>query len=238
MRCTTPRLPKMRTMPESGRRTRRGLLPLMLLLAASVVAASAPGCAAGPLERDPLRITATPRGPERSFSSVESAAADALLYCILHASPATRGRLQLGTIHATEEGFSYRLPSRSWSRVTSSLRPPRLRVSLADEDVAVYLVHPRSGDSAIDRANEEPHPSEIRLIEQGARERMLFLLTPSLRIRSYGEEAGVMDLARLVPARAPGREHGRWQYEITLPAAEPLARALAPAAWRAWLAER
>jgi len=143
-------------------------------------------------------------GPGAVFESIETAAVDALAHARHHEGPADRGRLRIGTIRRVPGGFSYGLPERSRATVWS-LAPPVLRFGLGPEDVATYVVHPRSGRAVIDRENEEPNPSERRLVDRlDPRGRPLYLLTPSQRVLRYERDREQTPVEQLVSTTASG----------------------------------
>jgi hypothetical protein len=173
-----PRLPK-----RSHARIRLAALALVVGLLASLAGAASAG--------DSLCPTAeTPHSePGALFETIEAAAVDALAHAHHTARPGDRGRLRMGTIYRVGDAFSYSAPQRSESTVWST-RPPVLRFALRPIDVASYMLHPRSGESRVDRANEAPNASERRIVDElDPRGRPLFVLTPSRRIVRYANQA-------------------------------------------------
>lgn len=154
-------------------------------LVVGLLASAAPTASAGDAG---CRTSEAPHAePGALFETVEEAAVDALAHAHHTARPGDRGRLQLGTIYRVGDAFSYSPPLRSDLTVWST-RPPVLRFALRPTDVASYVLHPRSGSSRIDRANEAPNASERRIVDElDPRERPLFVLTPSRRVVRYAD---------------------------------------------------
>ena len=139
------------------------------------------------------------------FESIEDAAVDALAHAHRTAAAGDRGRFRIGTIRRASGGFTYTEAKRSNATVWHA-RPATLRYAMGPDDVASFIVHPRSGNARIDRANEAPNRSERRLVDRlDSMQRPLFVLTPSLRVLRYAERrtAEVADLRD--PARVPVR---------------------------------
>jgi hypothetical protein len=130
-------------------------------------------------------------GPGTVFSTVEEAAFDALRFASLEKDLRYRGRVRAGTIFRVSDGFSYREPIHSRGTVWS-ITAPIVRFEYTKEDVASYVVHPRSGRASLDRANERLRSALRRRIEgSDSSTRPLFLLTPKQRVIRYapGEKA-------------------------------------------------
>lgn len=119
------------------------------------------------------------------FATIEDAVQAAFAAAEDRSGPADRDRLQIGTIRRTPGGFVWTEPVRSRGTVSGST-PMRARFRLGPEDVAVYSVHPRSGQADLDRLNESVGAGERRLVdEQDPLHRPLFVRTPSRRILRY-----------------------------------------------------
>lgn len=170
--------------PKRGpARIRLALCALVVGLLASLASAAAAG------EGGCLAAEMAHTEPGALFESVEAAALDALAHAHHTARPGDRGRLLMGTIYRVGDAFSYSAPQRSEHTVWSA-RPPVLRFALRPVDVASYMLHPRSGESRVDRANETPNASERRIVDElDPRGRPLFVLTPSRRIVRYANHA-------------------------------------------------
>lgn len=136
-------------------------------------------------------IEAVALGPGTVFSSIEEAVFDALRFASPEKDLRYRGRIRAGTIFRVGGGFSYREPAQSRGTVWSTAAPT-VRFEYTKVDVASYVVHPRSGRTSIDRANEGLRTSLQRRIERSeSSTRPLFLLTPKRRVIRYapGEKA-------------------------------------------------
>jgi len=145
----------------------------------------------------PVRSTdVSSAGPDRVFPTVESAVHDALASAAGDGGPSARKQLRLGTIRRVDGGFSWSAPVRSREVVTST-RPMRVRLRLGPDDVAIYGLHPRSGQSDLDRLNESVSGSERRLVdEQDPLHRPLYVLTPSRRIVRYPDGPEPVEVVR------------------------------------------
>lgn len=142
------------------------------------------GCASDPAARTTGNAPtgASADAPSAVFASIDEAAVAALSDAHSRVRAATRQSLQVGTIREVKGGYSWSEPriADSWIQANP---PPVVRVRLATEDVATYVVHPVSGDSNVDRANESLNGSEKKLLGGGgARPRPVYLLTPSLAV--------------------------------------------------------
>ncbi|MEZ4331773.1 MAG: hypothetical protein R3F35_08455 [Myxococcota bacterium] len=129
------------------------------------------------------------------FPTIESAIEAAFLDARESEGPDGQARLRLGTIRQVGGGYVWSAPIASREPVWSSA-PMRVRLALGSQDVAVYVVHPRSGRPEVDRANEAPNRSERALVDRS--ERPLFLLTPSRRVVrvEVGDEPDGQSLVR------------------------------------------
>ncbi len=122
---------------------------------------------------------------ERVFATIEDAVLDGFEAAEARSGPADRDRLQIGTIRRTAGGFVWTEPVRSQRSIRASA-PPRARLRLGPDDVAVYSLHPRTGHADLDRLNESIGAGERRLVdEQDPLHRPLFVRTPSRRILRY-----------------------------------------------------
>lgn len=172
-------------------------LPLLLALtvgfAGTIACASPAPPGSGPIDRG------TPTAAPQVFPTLESAVEAAFMDARRSDGPDGGARLRLGTIRQVGGGYAWSAPVASREPVWSSA-PMRVRLALGSEDVAVYVVHPRSGRAEVDRANESPSRSEQALVDAGGRP--LFLLTPSRRIVRLERELGGRTLVRREAADA------------------------------------
>ena len=135
--------------------------------------------------------------PGSLFESVEAAAIAALRHARHTTQASERGRFAAGTVRRVAGGYTYTATRHSSATIWQNRRA-ELRYALGREDVATYLVHPRSGNDRIDRHNETPNRSERRAVDQlDPMGRPLFVLTPSLRVVRYANrelrEVAVLD---------------------------------------------
>jgi hypothetical protein len=186
--------PPRRAWPQGLRAARWAALSGLL----AIVLASA-GCSTLPIGAGPSRTAsgreARPRpATEEVFPTVEAAALEALAAAERRARAGDRRRLQVGTIRRVGAGFSYTRPIRSRGTV-GSLASMRVRVRLGADDVATYIVHPRSSRARLDALNEGPSPQQKRIVDElDPLHRPLFILTPSARIVRYGGGGSERDL--------------------------------------------
>lgn len=108
----------------------------------------------------------------------------------------SRNAIQIGTIRRTAEGFVYMPPTVAAQSVLDA-RPSVLRVRLAPEDVATYVLHPQTGAAYMDDRNEELNDSEKRLLRGAGRPRPVYLLTPRLEIVRHAVDERGFPLANL-----------------------------------------
>ena len=173
----------------------------------------------------------TPAGPGASFATVEAAALDALAWVTREKGAADRGRVFVGAIHVRPDGrYAYQRPTRS-EQTLFRRRPPVLRLSLQAEDVASYVVYPKTGATRVDRLNEQPSPGLRRVVDEvDPRRRPLYLLTPSLRVVRYAAHAMTVIAGR-------GMKPIRTSEEPSLAGSVTLVDAMVQA-WRALFAPR
>lgn len=175
-------------------------LPVLLL-----TFLASPGCA-GPLPEVRLapqtEISSVPAslprtlaaGPptesDRVFATIEAAVVDAFEAAESVAGPGDRDRMRLGTIRRVAGGFRWTEPVRSRGTV-GAMAPMQVRFRLGPDDVAVYAVHPRSGEASVDRRNEQIGRGEQKLVdEQDPLHRPLYVRTPSRRTLRYPVDPG------------------------------------------------
>lgn len=193
----------------AGRRTCANGLRLLLLAGS---ASAWMGCASllvsGDSPADPSAASASadqfdPAGPGAVFTTVEAAAADALVYAYL-ASRAQKNSLAAvrgGPIFPTQEGFSYDEPVSS-----SDGAMDRLRYRLGPEDVAHYRQFPASAGPGIISGAGKLVVSDRRVVDRrDPLGRPLFYLTPKRQMKVYlGAEAGERALGRIGFGVLPG----------------------------------
>ena len=145
--------------------------------------------------------------PGAVFDTVEAAALDALAHAHHTTGARDLGHLRIGTVHRVAGGFSYSVARRSGTTVWSA-RSPVFRHALRPNDVASYVVHPKSGVPHLDRANERPNESQRRMVDElDSRGRPLYVLTPSLRVVRYADRAAtrIADVSNFESARVGRR---------------------------------
>jgi hypothetical protein len=153
------------------------------------LATLASGCAGSVAPREPalgkLASDHPTRGPGAVFATIEEAALDALAWSRANGRLTDRRRLRIGTIQRRPGGYAYSAPLRSRTTVDSSA-PLNVRFRLESEDVATFVLHPRSGRRSVDRRNESATPDERRLVDElDPRHRPIFVLTPSRKVIRY-----------------------------------------------------
>lgn len=132
----------------------------------------------------------------RVFPTVEAAVQDALEAAHHRAGPSERERFRFGTIRRVSGGFAWSAPVRSREAITAS-GPNRVRLQLGPDDVAIYGVHPPSGQSELDQRNESVSRQERRVVDaQEVVRRPLYVLTPSRRIVRYPEAPETLEVVR------------------------------------------
>lgn len=164
------------------------------------------GCASDPAARTTgYAPTGAPAdAPSPVFASIDEAAVAALSSAHSRVRAATRQSIQVGTIREVAGGYAWIEPAQADSCIHSN--PPQVvRVRLAADDVATYVVHPASGDSNVDRANESLNGSEKKLLGRGGgRPRRVYLLTPRLEVVRHENGGTPYRLVKLrIPPRGP-----------------------------------
>lgn len=145
------------------------------------------------------------------YATIDDAIAAAFDSASRGPGPAWRARLQFGTVRRVEGGYVFTPPVRSQESVHAT-SPMRVRLRLLPEDVAVYGLHPRSGQADLDRLNESISAHERRLVaERDPMHRPLYVLTPSRRILRHPEIAAPIDVVSGPAIRAEGRAEGRFR---------------------------
>lgn len=132
--------------------------------------------------------------PGTPFPSVEEAAVAALGYIRSTATRNEAERLYVGPIIRIDGGYTWTQAEHSGNHLRATWRPTA-RVSLSPDHVATYIIHPRTGDSRTDRANDGISQGERRLVDEvDPLHRPLFLLTPTGRIVEYSHGASVTEV--------------------------------------------
>lgn len=168
---------------------------LSILVGSLGCAGRAPASPVAPVVRTAIGST-SPRAGEPVFATIEAAVRDAFEVAEDQAGPGDRERLRIGTIRRVEGGFAWTDPVRSQGTVGASA-PLQARLRLGPDDVAVYSLHPRSGDRELDRLNEAVGAGERRLVDvQDRLHRPIFVRTPSRRIVRYPEAPESLEVVR------------------------------------------
>ncbi len=165
----------------------------LLTLTAMVLALSA--CAG--IERPPraeARTAQTPfAAPAQPHATLEAAAHAALLEAWSGTTGHNRDQLRVGAILQNGGDFTWLEPQRS-----KAGHVPVVRLGLHADHAATYIVHPRTGSAAVDRANERITRGEKRLVDRvDPLHRPIFVLTPSGRLLSYSHGAPVVEMASM-----------------------------------------
>jgi hypothetical protein len=139
--------------------------------------------------------------PGTVAETLEEAAIAALVHARTTASPIERQALLIGSIVRVESGYAWHEPRRSESYFQSA-RKPVARLAPNRDHVATYVVHPRTGNSRLDRLNEDFTKSEKALVDRAdPLHRPIFLLTPRGRMLSYAGDAPSVEIAALRSGR-------------------------------------
>ena len=139
--------------------------------------------------------------PDTHHSTVDEAA----LAALAHLSATTRRselhRLQVGSIVGVEGAFSWQASGRPTTSRHDDWRP-KARLSLAPDQVATFVIHPRTGDRRIDRVNERLTRGERRIVDElDPLHRPIYLLTPSGRVLIYRHGESTSEIAALCRPR-------------------------------------
>ena len=171
------------------------LLSFFILVGSLGCAGQAPASPAVSAPHPAIRST-DPLAGETVFPTIEAAVRDAFEVAEDQAGPGDRERLRIGTIRRVAGGFVWTDPVRSRGTVGAST-PLQARLRLGPDDVAVYSLHPRSGDPELDRLNEAVVAGERRLVDvQDPLHRPLFVRTPSRRIVRYPAVPEALEVVR------------------------------------------
>ncbi|MBK7950534.1 MAG: hypothetical protein IPK00_17695 [Deltaproteobacteria bacterium] len=168
----------------------RFLVSTLLVLTAACV--SDPGTRAA---RQPSRPEVA-RLESPVFASIDEAAVAGLIVAREHAPRASRQAIQIGTIRRVSGGFAYQ-PSVIADESLLDARPSVLRLRLMPDDVATYILHPRTGAADMDERNEALNASEKKLLGGADRSRPVYLLTPRLDIVRHARDQSGTRLANL-----------------------------------------
>lgn len=176
-----------------------------VLLAAVI---SALGCASTPSAGPSMLVSGIAqevRGPAVLFGTIEEAAVAALVYERANMMRSHEDRLHVGAIVRVDGGYR-------WQEILGapldreSMGNPRARIRFLPNHVASYIIHPRTGERAVDRINEDLNSSERSLVDQrDPAHRPIFVLTPSGRVLSYMHQAGEVELATVIRGRESNR---------------------------------
>jgi hypothetical protein len=133
------------------------------------------------------------QGPGAVFPSVQAAALDALANAHRTATPRDRECLRVGAIQRVANGYAYSPPRRA--ATTNPLMHQSVRHQLHPDDVASYVIPPRSAE----RRSSRSHAVRVRGIQHVVDEldpahRPIYVLTGSLDVISYshGERTRVV----------------------------------------------
>jgi len=207
--------------------TIRSSIPTLSVLGLILVAGV--GCATATPQQEGRALVDVPSTlspPGTLYSTVDEAAIAALA----HVSATTRrsdlGRLQVGSVVEVDGAFTWQAANRPARSRRDDWRP-KARLSLAPDHVATFVIHPRTGDRSLDRANERLTQGERRIVDQlDPLHRPIYLLTPSGRIVAYSHGESASEIADLRPSRRGGKRHAEKQLPTdALPA--PMGVALA-----------
>ena len=153
----------------------------LALLAASVACAGAPSSSQ---PANDARAEIRAQEPGAVFPSVQAAALDALATAHRTATARERLRLRVGTIHRVAHGFAYSAPQRATG--SSFLLRQRVHHQLRPNDVASYVIPPRSADWRSARSDETPDRRMQRVVDElDPVHRPVYVLTQSLDVVSY-----------------------------------------------------
>ncbi len=137
------------------------------------------------------------------WADPESAAIAALSHWRTNLRRADQRHMHVGSIVRSDAGYVWRKPVRSLNAAR-----PVVRLPIDRDHVATYIVHPKSGELVVDRANDRITPEERRLVDEAdPQHRPLFVLTPTGRLLSYVHGDDVVEVADL--RRGEGAEPRR-----------------------------
>lgn len=143
------------------------------------------------------------------FASLDEAALAGLAAAQANATAGTRQSIRVGAIRKVASGYVWLRPRFAVAGLHDG-RPGVVRLRLAREDVATYVVHPASGDARLDRANAALSESEKRLLgSPTGPARPVYLLTPRLEVVRYAGERTSVEIATLRGSRCEARSLGR-----------------------------
>lgn len=130
------------------------------------------------------------------YPTVAAAAGAALSHLEETRTTRTGRQLMTGAILRVGDGYVWRPPV----RVDASRRAVA-RLAVDPAQVATYVVHPRTGQRDVDRANDRVTRAQRHLVDDlDPQHRPIFVLTPMGRILAYHHGASVVELASRAPA--------------------------------------
>lgn len=140
-------------------------------------------------------LAVDPEGPGASFSTIESAAVDAMAYSLLEGRRTGRSdRLWGGAITMTADGYTYSEPV-----VAPSYSPSRIRYPVTSNDVARFHVYPKGVNTEDRHRREHVSRSDRASVDSlDPRRRPVYFLTPRLVVKAYyGKSVPEQEVARL-----------------------------------------
>ena len=141
------------------------------------------------------RVAFEPNGPGAVFPTIEGAVVDALAFSVVEAKRSHRSdRMHGGVITAVDGGYTYSSPV-----VAPALRPLEVSYGIGRDDVARFHVYPKAQDLRELRNREQVTRSDRASVDHAdPRHRPIFILTPSLVVKTYrGNAQPVREIARL-----------------------------------------
>lgn len=167
------------------------------------------GCATSPATGSALTADPTtnpPASPVPVHATLDEAATAALARAHASTPRHRRASIQIGTLRRVEGGF-VAMPPRIEAGSVLDATPSVLRLDLTAADVALYVLHPRSGDHELDARNAALSTSERRLMRsRDGSPRPVYLLTPRLEVVRHAGDRRATPIARLRPKGASGSE--------------------------------
>ena len=152
--------------------------------------------------------------PGARYPTVDEAAIAAFSHVAAKIRRSDADRLHVGSIVGV--AGSYRWTWQTDPRERKGRRDdwrPKARLSLASDHVASFVIHPRTGERSIDRANEQVTRGERRIVDDlDPLHRPIYVLTPSGQIVSYRHRDSartIADLRRGRPAASGCGERSR-----------------------------
>jgi hypothetical protein len=165
----------------------------LLILTAMILGLSACAGLEGSPRAEAPPALASVAEKENSHATLEDAARAALVEAWTGTVFHNRDRLRVGSIVQSDGEFVWLEPQ------SSKAGPePVVRLGVRANHAATYIVHPRTGSTTVDRANEQITKHEKRLVDRiDPLHRPIFILTPSGRVLAYSHGAPVVELASM-----------------------------------------